>query len=117
MNVLLLVLRWVVSLIAVFGGIGVIIYWAMKEDWKLGVVMSPLPAVPALLYPHEVGQVSQPFHRVRSRIWYRRPAPVGPTRLLGVARRSNPGPDATTSAQSVVVHSQMEKRVSKDKGF
>ena len=37
MNVLLLVLQWVVSKIAVFGGIGVIIYFAMKEDWKLGV--------------------------------------------------------------------------------
>jgi hypothetical protein len=39
-NILLLVLQWIVSLIAVFGGIGVIIYWAMtsasRVEWPLG---------------------------------------------------------------------------------
>ena len=34
---LLLALQWIVSLIGVFGGIGLIIYLAFKEDWKLGV--------------------------------------------------------------------------------
>jgi hypothetical protein len=47
-NVLLLVLQWIVSLISVFCGIGVIIYWAMKEDWKLGVASLLFP--PFLLY-------------------------------------------------------------------
>ncbi len=48
MNILLLVLQWVVSLIAVFGGIGLIIYLAMKEDWKLGVACILFP--PFLIY-------------------------------------------------------------------
>ena len=48
MNVLLLVLQWVISLIAVFGGIGVIIYFALKEDWRLGVAC--LLFWPFLLY-------------------------------------------------------------------
>jgi hypothetical protein len=47
-NTLLLILQWVVSLIAVFGGIGLIIYMAMKEDWKLGVACLLFP--PFLLY-------------------------------------------------------------------
>jgi hypothetical protein len=47
-NILLLVLQWIVSLIAVFGGIGLIIYLAMKEDWKLGVACLLFP--PFLLY-------------------------------------------------------------------
>jgi uncharacterized membrane protein len=42
-NVLLLVLQWVVSLIAVFCGIGVIIYCAIKVDWKLAVVCLLFP--------------------------------------------------------------------------
>ena len=37
-STLLLVLQWIVSLIGVFGGVGLIIYRAFKEDWKLGVV-------------------------------------------------------------------------------
>ncbi len=48
MNVLLLALQWIVSLIAVLGGIGVIIYLALKEDWKLGVACILFP--PFLVY-------------------------------------------------------------------
>jgi hypothetical protein len=38
----------ILALTAVFGGIGVIIDWAMKEDWKLGAVCLLFP--PHLLY-------------------------------------------------------------------
>lgn len=48
MNMLLLALQWIVSLIGVFGGIGLIIYLAFKEDWKLGV--AGLLFLPFLLY-------------------------------------------------------------------
>ena len=48
MNTLLLVLQWIVSLIAVFGGIGLINYMAFKEDWRLGVACILFP--PFFLY-------------------------------------------------------------------
>jgi hypothetical protein len=48
MPTVLLVLQWIVSLIGVFGGIGLIIYFAFQEDWKLGVVS--LFFLPFLLY-------------------------------------------------------------------
>ena len=48
MNTLLLVLQWIVSLIGVFGGVGLIIYLAFQEDWKLGVAVFLF--LPFLLY-------------------------------------------------------------------
>jgi hypothetical protein len=47
-NTLLWVLQWIVSLIAVFGGVGLIDYLAFKENWKLGVACFLFP--PFLLY-------------------------------------------------------------------
>jgi hypothetical protein len=48
-------------LIAVFGGIGLIIYMAMKEDWKLGVACILFP--PFLIYyiPTRWGRCRNPF--------------------------------------------------------
>ena len=60
-NVLLLVLRWIVSLISVFGGIGVIICWAMKEDWKLGVASLLVPAFLLYYVPTRWGKCRNPF--------------------------------------------------------
>jgi len=48
MTTLLLALQWIVSLIGVFGGVGVIDYFAFKEDWKLGLACFFFP--PFLLY-------------------------------------------------------------------
>ena len=47
-STLLLVVQWIVSLCGVFGGVGLIIYLAFKEDWKLGV--AGLLFLPFLLY-------------------------------------------------------------------
>ena len=48
MTTLLMVLQWIVSLIGVFGGVGLIDYRAFKEDWKLGLACFLFP--PFLLY-------------------------------------------------------------------
>jgi hypothetical protein len=48
LNTALLILQWLVSFVGVFGGVGLIIYLAFKEDWKLGTVS--LLFLPFLLY-------------------------------------------------------------------
>lgn len=61
MSVFLWVVQLVVSLIAVFGGVGLIVYWAFKEDWKLGAACLVFP--PFLLYyiPTRWGQCRIPL--------------------------------------------------------
>ena len=60
-NNLLWGLQLVVSPIAVLYGIGLIVYLAMKEDWKLGVACLLFP--PFLLYyiPTRWGRCRYPF--------------------------------------------------------
>jgi hypothetical protein len=47
-NTSLLVLQWIVSLIGVFGGVGLIDVRAFQENWKLGVACFIFP--PFLFY-------------------------------------------------------------------
>ena len=61
MNTSLLVLQWVVSLIGVFGGVGLIDVSAFQENWKLGVLCFVFPPFPLYYVPTRWVKCRAPF--------------------------------------------------------
>ena len=61
MNAILLTMQWIVSLVGVFGGVGLIDYTAFKENWKLGLACFLFPLFLLYYVPTRWARCRVPF--------------------------------------------------------